>query len=542
MKPRIVVLSGPVGAGKSTLAANLAAHYGAAHVRTRDLMAIRGVRTGIAPPGDRAGLQAHGDRLDTETGGTWVAEDLAELVEERDDGFYVVDGVRTADQVEALRRGFGRDIVHLHLDAPRDELAARYERRREGSEIEELASYEEVARNATEANVTSLAADADVAIDSKRCSPFDVLVRAAAALGLLESNHARLVDVIVGGEYGSEGKGNIAFYLAREYDLLVRVGGPNAGHMVPLPTPYTHRSLPSGTMANEEAKLLIGPGAVLDLNVLFKEIADCHIETERLWVDPQAMIIEQADIDIEGALKSDIGSTGRGVGAAAARRIMGRSEKLVDTPVRLAKDIKELAPFIRPAAEVLANAYSTGSRVLLEGTQGTALSLFHGLYPHVTSRDTTVSGCLAEAGIPPARVNRTIMICRTYPIRVGDGTSGTSGPMSQEISWEDLAARSGIAVEDLIATEKGSVSGKQRRVCEFDWALLRRAVQLNGHTDIALTFADYINVANRNARRFDQLTEQTLRFIEEIEKVAGVPVSLICTRFAVRSVIDRRRW
>lgn len=543
VKPRIVALSGPVGAGKSTLAANLAAQYGAIHVRTRDLMALRGARTGVAPPTDRAGLQAHGDQLDVETGGTWVAEELAERVEEGADGFHIIDGVRIADQVEGLRRAFGRDVIHLHLDAPRDELSARYERRRvEGSQIEELESYDQVALNATEANVSALAADADVAINSKRCSAHDVLVRAAAALGLLEPNYARLVDVLIGGEYGSEGKGNLAFYLAREYDLLVRVGGPNAGHTVPLPSPYTHRSLPSGTMANDDAKLLIGPGAVLDLKVLFKEIADCQVEAGRLWIDPQAMIIEQADIELEGALKDDIGSTGRGGGAAAARRIMGRSAKLVDTPVRLASEIKELAPYIRAAGDVLADAYSNGSKILLEGTQGTALSLFHGAYPNVTSRDTTVSGCLAEAGIPPARVNRVIMVCRTYPIRVGDGAAGTSGPMAQEISWEELAERSGIPLDDLIAAEKGSVSGKQRRVAEFDWTLLRRAVQLNGPTDIALTFADYLDVANQDARRFDQLTEDTLRFIEEVEKVAGVPVSLIVTRFAVRSVIDRRRW
>ena len=133
-------------------------------------------------------------------------------------------------------------------------------------------------------------------------------------------------------------------------------------------------------------------------------------------------------------------------------------------------------------------------------------------------------------------------MCRTYPIRVGDGSAGTSGPMEQPITWEELAARSHIPLEELLETEKGSVSGKQRRVCEFDWGLLRRAVELNGATDIALTFADYLDIANRQARRFDQLTDDTMRFIEEVESVAGVPVSLIGTRFAVRSVIDRRQW
>ncbi len=92
------------------------------------------------------------------------------------------------------------------------------------------------------------------------------------------------------------------------------------------------------------------------------------------------------------------------------------------------------------------------------------------------------------------------------------------------------------------ASRKGSVSKKRRRVGEFDWELLRRAAKINGATDIALTFVDYLDIKNRNARRFDQLRPDTIRFIEEVERVAGAPVSLISTRFHVRSVIDRRSW
>lgn len=545
MKPRIVVISGPVGAGKSTLADRLAKRFGALHVRTRDLIAERARQAGETPPTDRAGLQAYGERLDVETNGSWVAQDLAASVGGIDQTrLVVVDGVRLASQIESMRTAFGRDVVHLHLYAPHDELAARYERRRSSgeSEIKELPSYDDVASNPTEAHVADLARDADIAIDSKRCSADDIEVRAAAELSLLGRGMDRLVDIIVGGEYGSEGKGNIAFYLAREYDLLVRVGGPNAGHKVPLPTPFTHRSLPSGTMANESARLLIGPGAVINLGVLQNEIADCRVEVDRLFIDPQVMVIDQADVDAEGALIADIGSTGSGVGAATARRVMGRTPAAVTVPVRLARDVGELAPYLRPAIDVLGDAYSVGHRILLEGTQGTALSLYHGRYPHVTSRDTTAAGCLAEAGIAPARVRKVILVCRTYPIRVGDGSAGTSGPMEQPITWEELAARSGVPLEELLELEKGSVTGRQRRVSEFDWVLLRKAVELNGASDIALTFADYFDVANRNARRFDQLTAETMRFVEEIERVAGVPVSLLGTRFAVRSVIDRRQW
>src|SRR5579863_7977730 len=94
------------------------------------------------------------------------------------------------------------------------------------------------------------------------------------------------------GEYGSEGKGHISSYLAREYDLLVRVGGPNAGHKVyEDPKPYTHHQLPSGTRRSN-AQLLIGPGAVMHLADLLQEIADCKVSKERLSIDPRAMVID----------------------------------------------------------------------------------------------------------------------------------------------------------------------------------------------------------------------------------------------------------
>jgi adenylosuccinate synthase len=114
--------------------------------------------------------------------------------------------------------------------------------------------------------------------------------------------------------------------------------------------------------------------------------------------------------------------------------------------------------------------------------------------------------------------------------------------MSQEISWDVVAQRSGLDPAVLAGTERGSVSKNQRRVCEFDWRLLRRASELNGATDIALTFADYIDAKNRDARRYDQLTPETVLFIEEVERVAGAPVSLVGTRFDMRSIIDRRIW
>jgi adenylosuccinate synthase len=180
------------------------------------------------------------------------------------------------------------------------------------------------------------------------------------------------VDVIVGGQYGSEGKGNVASYLAPEYKLLLRVGGPNAGHKVyQSPTPYTFCHLPSGTNRSE-ASLILGPGAVLWIPTLMKEIADCHVSTDRLSIDPQAMVIDRADREFEKTLEKSIGSTGQGVGAATARKVLRLASR---PPVKLAADVKELRPYIRETLPLLDLAFSRGERALLEGTQGTALSL-----------------------------------------------------------------------------------------------------------------------------------------------------------------------
>jgi len=134
------------------------------------------------------------------------------------------------------------------------------------------------------------------------------------------------------------------------------------------------------------------------------------------------------------------------------------------------------------------------------------------------------------------------MVCRTYPIRVQNPPKGTSGPMSREIKWNEVSRRSGIALAKFKKTEKTSTTNRDRRVSEFDWALLRKAAALNGPTDVALKFADYLHRDNENARRFEQLNVEDIQFIEQVERVAAAPVSLISTRFDFRSIIDRRAW
>jgi len=453
-----------------------------------------------------------------------------------DDPLVVVDAVRIREQIVAIRRAFGSAVVHVHLLAPREELERRYAKR-PSTAIRELTSYAAVLQNRTERGVRRLERIADVLIDTKSCQPEDVLARTAAYLGLY-GRDAQLVDVIVGGQFGSEGKGHVASYLAREYDVLVRVGGPNAGHTVfREPETYTFHHLPSGTFRNEQATLVIGPGAVIYPPILLREIAHHKVAAGRLFIDPRVMIIEEADRMRERPLVREIGSTGQGVGAATARRIMGRYRG-----IKLAHDLRDLKPFLRETLEVLEVAYARGQRILLEGTQGTGLSLYHGPYPYVTSRDTTVSGSLAEAGIPPRRVRKVIMVCRSYPIRVESPRGRSSGPLSIPLNWTIIAKRSRLDAHTLRQAERTSTTHRRRRVGEFDWDLLRKAATLNSPTDVALTFVDYLSASNRDARRFEQLTPESIRFIQEVERVSSAPVSLISTRFDYRSIIDRRQW
>jgi len=114
--------------------------------------------------------------------------------------------------------------------------------------------------------------------------------------------------------------------------------------------------------------------------------------------------------------------------------------------------------------------------------------------------------------------------------------------MKQELTYRQVAERCHLAEAEIRNTELTSTTHKPRRIGEFDWELFRKSVFLNSPTDIALTFVDYIDGSNQSARRFDQLTPDTLRFIEEVEQVANAPVSLISTRFHYRSIIDRRNW
>ncbi len=539
----ILVLSGEICTGKTTLADKLVETFGFKHCKTKEGLNLFAEKKLKGKIPDRDFLQKFGEELDNKDKGKWVLDYFQILFSKHfhENNFYLVDSVKILNQIKHLREAYSYFVYHIHLEASQLSLEERFYNRGEIKELDvkiQKIKYKNYKNDTTEKQVNSLLNEADLVINTDRCNENDVYVRVASFFKLLPSTSNSLVDVIVGGQFGSEGKGQIAAHISPEYDCLVRVGGPNAGHTVfEKPTNHVFHLLPSGTHRSPNAKLIIGPGAVLNLDKILHEVRTFNIEAGRLIIDENAIIISQSDIDKEQKLKETISSTGQGVGYATANNILARLKG--DDKHKAKNFIKELRPFLGNSNEELEKMYGKGKKILLEGTQGTGLSLHHGLYPHITSRDTSVSGCLSEAGISPKRVRKIIMVTRTYPIRVG----GESGPfLSTEINMKILAERSGKNAKELIKKEITTTTKKKRRIAEFSWTLFRKACELNSPTDIALTFTDYISVKNENARRYENLTTETRHFIEEIERCSGVKVSLIGTTFDYRAVIDRRNW
>ena len=550
----IVVLSGEIASGKSSLSNKLEKDFQFKILKSKDAIASLAARKKIRKD-DRAALQRLGDKLDQDTNGEWLVNFFQnEILNHKR---LVIDSVRIIEQINSFRRSYGyQNVLHIHVHASAKTLERRYFQRndiQDFNDIVEINKYKQYKSNETEKNVNKLLSEADLILDTENFSLEDNLIQTVSFLRLLPSTYTRTVDVIVGAQFGSEGKGQIAGYLSPNYDCLVRVGGPNAGHKVfNTPNIDTFHILPSGTRRAPNAKIIIGPGAVISKEVILDEILKFELEPKRLVIDENATIISQEDISLEN--DSNIGSTKQGVGGATANNILMR---LKSSDAHKAKNCKELRQLIGNTHREFEILFSENKKILLEGTKGTFLSLHHGFYPFVTSRDTSASGCMAEAGFSPLRVRKIIMVTRRYPIRVQNPKGGSSGPFSRheyetylktgkieydsEITFDIIKERSDHK-EDLKQLEKTSTTKLYRRVAEFNWPLLREAAEINSPTDIALTFADYINYSNRFCRRYDQLTEYTKKFIEEMERCTGANVSLIATGFEYRSIIDKRNW
>lgn len=333
--------------------------------------------------------------------------------------------------------------------------------------------------------------------------------------------------VVVDGFFGDSGKGKIVSYLAYADDVeyCARGGvGPNAGHTVTVGgRVYRLRMLPSG-FVNPKTRLLIGPGVVVNPEILLREVSELEeggfgVEA-RLGLDAQCAVIEPRHIEADrsGHLGEVIQTTGTGTGPCNADRALRRA--------RLARDVPSLKRFIADVSMELNLALDRGMDVIVEGTQGTFLSLYHGTYPYVTSKDVCSSAACSDVGIGPTRVDEVVLVLKSYVTRVG------AGELPGELSPEEARRRGW--------EEYGTVTGRQRRAAPFNYELARRAAMINGATQIALTKLDVLYPECRGARDYGSLSRDARDFVERIESELGLPVTLIGTGPDLGEVIDRR--
>lgn len=329
--------------------------------------------------------------------------------------------------------------------------------------------------------------------------------------------------VLVGGFFGDEGKGKIAAYLGYvdKPSIAVRCGSINAGHTIVFnKRMWKLRILPSFFL-NKNSKLIIAAGALVKLDVLFKEIEETET-MNRVYLDKNTGIIEDHHVEIEKKnefLVKVIGSTLQGVGAAMVDRVLRK--------LKTAKEFDVLKNMVVDVALEVNEALDKGELVYIEGVQGTYLSLYHGTYPYVTSRDTTASAFLSEVGVGPKRVDHVIVVFKSYVTRVG------GGPLENELSFEEA--------QKLGLIEVATVTGRSRRVAPFNIELAKRSVMLNSATQIAITKIDSLFKNDVCVRDWSKLSKEARKWIEEIENNLKTSVSIISTGEEVLCTIDRRK-
>jgi adenylosuccinate synthase len=331
--------------------------------------------------------------------------------------------------------------------------------------------------------------------------------------------------VLVGAQWGDEGKGKATDLLGGRVDYVVRYqGGNNAGHTVVIgDEKYALHLLPSGILSPNTVPV-IGNGVVIDPGVLLAELTglqDRGIDTSRLRISANAHLIASYHIEVDKVSerylgKARIGTTGRGIGPAYMDKVgriglrvqdlfdpgilrdkitaalENRNQVLVKVfnrramdPDRVTEELLSYADALRPHVTdtglLLNQALDRGDVVLLEGSQGTLLDIDHGTYPFVTSSNPTSGGACAGSGIGPTRISRVIGILKAYTTRVG------AGPFPTELFDAD-----GEALR-VIGGEVGVTTGRNRRCGWFDAPIARYATRVNGLTDYFLTKLDVLS-------------------------------------------------
>lgn len=343
----------------------------------------------------------------------------------------------------------------------------------------------------------------------------------------LEKENVMSSTVLVGTQWGDEGKGKICDLIAGDYDCVVRYqGGNNAGHTIVVgDRKYGLHQVPSGIMY-PNCISVIGNGCVVNPEVLLEEIDTFErdgITTKNLKVSGNAHIIMPYHMDLDGAYEAllgshSIGTTKRGIGpcyqdkmariglrmqdmldedvfreklARALDRVNPQLEKLFGLPTYTVDQIcatylpmaERLRPYITETGLLLNDLVEQGKSILFEGAQATLLDIDHGTYPYVTSSNCTAGGAVTGSGVGMKNIDRVLGIMKAYTTRVGEG------PMPTELSYE--SAEGHTLTEN--GYEYGVTTGRRRRCGWFDGVIANYAARVNGLTDIALTKLDVLS-------------------------------------------------
>jgi len=328
--------------------------------------------------------------------------------------------------------------------------------------------------------------------------------------------------VIAGGFWGDEGKGKILSYLALKdkLDFCVRTGSVNAAHTIwHEGKRYALHMVPGG-FVHPKCRLLIAPGSNVHVAQFIKEVEETQVH-KRVAIDNQASIIEEkhSNQDKTSAHLKGLGTTGWGVGPAIEERVRRTA--------KLAKDISELKNYLTDVPTEINRALGQNKKVLLEGTQGLLLSLYHGSYPYVTSRDTSASAICSEAGVGPTKIDDVIVVLKSFITRVG------TGPLPGEMAKEEATKRGWF--------ETAAGTGRDRRSAPFNLELAKKATAINSATQIALTKLDCLYPESKAAKTYEELPKEAKQFIKDIETQTHTPVTLIGTGPNALDLIDRRK-
>jgi adenylosuccinate synthase len=371
-------------------------------------------------------------------------------------------------------------------------------------------------------------------------------------------------DIILGLQWGDEGKGRIVDLYASDYDVVARFGGgDNAGHSIVVgDRELALRIVPSGAL-HPNVELFIGGGTVVNLRTLLDELdalTAIGVDVSRVKLSDRAHVVfphhVERDKAAEAGRSQPIGTTGRGIGPAYVDRVARTGVRVGDLFAQgeMSAEIERIAPHVVDGVAYIHERLTSGKRILLEGAQGSLLDVTYGTYPYVTSSHTIAGGACTGLGIGPGAIGRVVGVLKAYCTRVG------AGPFPSELQderGEQLRRQGG---------EFGTVTGRPRRCGWFDAVAARYAIALNGAAAAVITKLDVLSglervaivtayrVAGRSAgfaavgapglevereelqgwsepladcRRIGDLPKAARAYLARLRKLIGVPIEMV---------------